>query len=221
MDEKQLADFMRFAQKYRYKFRKIAEATKNEYSTDDVQSEAWILIDAWLQEDPPISLDSPEDINRLFGYLYSKLVKHTEKKIRYSTRFEHYAYGEADEPHPLLNQLSAPTDTQPLEMLLALEAAAEQPAQPESHVSRASAYLYLVELHKNNMKLVADHLLISLSYCYYRLREARTIAITQYDLPDTVGKLDDAFVPGPWRSFRLSASHTNLTNHSYFNLPLF
>src|SRR3546814_19118545 len=102
-----------------------------------------------------------------------------------------------------MNKLGAPETSQPLQILLVLEAAADQPREPQSHESRAGAYLYLLQHHRNKMRSVADQLLISLSYCYYRFNEALEMARNQCDFPDTIGLLSTAFPPGPWRSFRL------------------
>lgn len=206
MDDDKLAEFLQFAKKYRHKFWQIAKATKREYVPDDVQNEAWLLAKEWELNETPINFDNSEDIDKLFAFLYTKLVNHTERKIRNGVRLDHYSYGDGseDEVHPLMNKLAAPESTQPLEILLALEAAAELPPEPESHESRAGAYLYLLRYHNNKMKDVADHLLISLSYCYFRFNEAREMARIQYVLSDTVGKSGSAFFPGPWRPFRIT-----------------
>jgi hypothetical protein len=206
MDDNNLADFLQFAKKHQRKFAQIAKATKQEYGREDVQNEAWVLIAEWKSSKAPIRLDDAQDIDRLFGYLYNKLVKGSEKKIRNSVRLDHYSYGDSsgEEAHPLMNKLAAPENTQPLEILLALEAAAELPSDPEPHESRAAAYLYLLQQHHNNMKYVAEYLLISLSYCYFRVNEAREMARTQHILPDTTRKSRMTFSPGPWRSFRLT-----------------
>src|SRR3546814_7569241 len=84
-----------------------------------------------------------------------------------------------------MNKLGAPETSQPLQILLVLEAAADQPREPQSHESRAGAYLYLLQHHRNKMRSVADQLLISLSYCYYRFNEALEMARNQCDFPDT------------------------------------
>jgi hypothetical protein len=205
MDNDKLADFLQFAKKYRQKFKQIASATKQEFAPDDVQIEAWILIEERELGEASIHLHDPQDIDRLFALLYVKLVKNAERKIRNSVRLDHYSYGDSeDEVHPLMNKLAASGDTQPLEILLAREAAIDLLNEPESHESRAAAYLYLLQYHHNKMKCVADHLLISLSYCYFRFNEAREMARTQCVLPDTIGKSSGAFFPGPWRTFRLA-----------------
>lgn len=205
MDDDKLADFLLFAQKHQKKFKQIANATGQEYAPEDAQGEAWLLVEVLESGKAPINLHNLQDIDRLFACLYVKLVKRSEKNICYSVRLDHYSYGDSDdEAHPLMNKLAAPESSQPLEVLLAAEAAADLPQEPEPHESRAAAYLYLLKYHNNKMKDVADYLLISLSYCYFRVGEARKMVSTQCALPDTIGKPSKAFLPGPWRSFRLS-----------------
>jgi len=205
MDDSRFAEFMQFSRQYRHKFRQIANATRNECEHGDVQNEAWILVERWEQAGTPIDFDNPQDIDKLFSFLYNKLVNHVEKKIRNAVRLDHYSSGDNSENgvHPLMNKLGAPEGSQPLQLLLASESAADQARVPEPHESRAGAYLYLLQHHRNKMQSVADELLISLSYCYYRFNEALEMARSQCDLPDTIGKLSPAFSPGPWRSFRL------------------
>ena len=157
MDDDKLADFLQFAQKHQKKFKQIANATDQEYAPEDVQSEAWLLFDVQESDKAPINLHNPQDIDRLFAYLYVKLVKRNEKNIRYSVRLDHYSYGDSeDEAHPLMNKLAAPESSQPLEVLLAAEAAVDLPQEPEPHESRAAAYLCLLKYHNNKMKDDAD-----------------------------------------------------------------
>jgi hypothetical protein len=55
----------------------------------------------------------------------------------------------------------------------------------------------------NRMALVAPHLLISLSYCYKRVSEARLLAEHQMPLPEEAVTGKDDFLPGAWRSFQI------------------
>src|SRR3546814_20222952 len=106
MDDDKLADFLQFAQKYKNKLKQIGNATKQEYTFEDVQHEAWILVETWRPDGIPINLCDSRDIDRLFAYLYAKLVKHNEKNIRYSVRLDHYSYGDSeDEAHPLMRTM--------------------------------------------------------------------------------------------------------------------
>jgi hypothetical protein len=197
--------FVQFAKKYRGKFQRIAAATRRELEPDDVMSEAWMLTKEWELAGTPIRFDDSAYVDKLFSHLYPKLVTYADKKIRNGVRLDHWEYGDDPETdsHPLMNRLVAAEGDQPLEALLALEAAAEQPPEPGPHETRASAYLFLMQRYDNCMRDVARHLMISLSYCYYRLNEAREMVSRQCALPDTVGQSANGFIPGPWRSFRL------------------
>lgn len=198
--------FAQFAKKYRGKFRRIAAATRRELEPDDVMGEAWVLTKEWEFAGTPIRFDDPAYVDKLFSHLYRQLVDYTDKKIRNGVRLDHWAYGNdpKTDSHPLMNRLVAAEGDQPLEALLSMEAAAEQPPEPGPHETRASAYLFLIQHFDNRMRDVARHLMISLSYCYYRLNEAREMVSRQCALPDTVGQSANGFIPGPWRSFRLT-----------------
>src|SRR3546814_10778572 len=78
MDDDKLADFLQFAQKYKNKLKQIGNATKQEYTFEDVQHEAWILVETWRPDGIPINLCDSRDIDRLFAYLYAKLVRSEE-----------------------------------------------------------------------------------------------------------------------------------------------
>lgn len=205
MVDKGQAAFSHFAKKYRRKFQSIASATRRELEPDDVQGEAWQMTKEWELKGVPISFGDPEYIDKLFSHLYQKLVKYGDKKVRTGVRLDHWAYGDNPEmdSHPLMNRLVAAESDQPLEALLAREALAEQLLEPGPHDTRASAYLCLVRHYGNCMRDVANHLLISLSYCYYRFNEAREMETRQCALPSAAGQPVSDFIPGPWRSFRL------------------
>ncbi len=109
MDDDRLAEFMQFSRKYRYKFRRIAKATRNECEHDDVQNEAWILVERWEQAGTSIDFDNQKDIDKLFSFLYNKLVKHVEKKIRNTVRLAE---------HDLLNTATCFLRSWPAELRL-------------------------------------------------------------------------------------------------------
>src|SRR3546814_11478599 len=116
MDDDKLADFLQFAQKYKNKLKQIGNATKQEYTFEDVQHEAWILVETWRPDGIPINLCDSRDIDRLFASLYAKLVKHNEKNIRYSVRLDNYSYGDSeDEAHQLMRQLNGQACSKNLE----------------------------------------------------------------------------------------------------------
>jgi len=80
--------------------------------------------------------------------------------------------------------------------------------QRKSHVSRATAYLYILRHYHNKKVHVGNHLLISLPNYHFRLNEARKTGRTQYMHSDSMGKLGSAFFPGSWCSSN-SANRTD------------
>ena len=95
--------------------------------------------------------------------------------------------------------LAAESHYDPLNALIQAE---EDEPELNAHQSLAGAYLQLLRRFDNRMAGVADHLLISVSYCYRRCAHARHLAVYQCPLPPTAAADDAAFVPGAWRRFR-------------------
>ncbi len=200
------AQFIQFSKKYYSTFERISAATRLELSPGDVENEAWLLAKEWELEGIPARFDDRSYVDKLFSHLYQKLVRYNEKNLRYAVRTDHWIYGDESEssPHPLLNKLASDEGSQPLESLLAREEAKNQPVEPGPDETRAGAYLCLIRRYNNRMKCVANHLMISLSYCYYRFNEAIEAEGKQCAIPCTIERQGNVFTPGPWRSFRLS-----------------
>lgn len=184
---------------------RISRATRGEYELTDVQSEAWLLAQDVAQTKKWIvDFSRREEQEKFLSYLYQHLVRYSELVVRNAVRLDHSPKGDAnDEPHPLLGILMADEGHEPLAILLLAEAARSQPAEPDVHHSLASAYLCLLRRLDNDMRSVANHLLISLSYCYQRIAQARKLAHTQLVLPPTLSDPASRFMPKPWRKERV------------------
>lgn len=197
--------FERFLRDRRRNLQTIAKHTEQEFSLEDVQGEAWILAFE-LQEERgiPTHFADPSYQDQLCRFLYQKLVRYAETTVRYAVKLDHWAFGDDPEhdSHPLLNKLSAEAGSDPLECLMAREDSVER-ADPSPHQSRASAYIRLLQHCDNRMREVACHLLISLSYCYHRFNEAMAMAQCQLVLPQALPLADEAFMPQPWRPFKI------------------
>jgi len=152
-----------------------------------------------------IDLENPTHQEMLLSHLYQELVRYTELQVRHAVRLDHSPCGEEGESHPLAHILSAPDHYDPA---VALDAA-EQSAlttlddEPSPHLSLAAAYLHLVRHFDNRMRDVADHLLISVGYCYRRLRTARLFAALQQPIPIKHTTEEAGFLPSAWRRFKL------------------
>lgn len=211
------SDFAAFAKKYKSKFRKISAATKGEHEADDVQAEAWLMVEK-IKAKQGFEIDflNPAHVDLLFSYLYQQLVNYDEKTIRMAVRLDAWDYGDDPEhdSHPLLNKLRSDPADDPLAML-ELKEAENREWQVSPHHSRAAAYLKLLEHCDNNIAVLATYLLISTSWCYRCYNRARHTVERQMQLPET---LRSDFMPRTWRKFQLI--RTSLPQQRSFNFHL-
>jgi len=136
-------------------------------------------------------------------------VRYTELNVRHAVRLDHSTNGNEDEAHPLMNMLAADEHFDPaVAVARDQEAAVLDDADPLPHESLAGAYVHLLRRFDNRMTAVADHLLISLGYCYHRCSHAKILAMHQRTLP--TGSASVEFIPKPWRPYRLVARPVQL-----------
>jgi hypothetical protein len=199
------ASFANFLVARKKDLQRIARATRGECELADVQNEAWLL----AQELPQskgwvVDFSNHEQQEKFLSYIYQQLVRYTELVVRNAVRLDHNPNGDAsDEPHPLFGMLAAADSDDPLAALLRAEAEKLHEAEPDVHHSLASAYLWLLRRLDYDMRSVANHLLISLSYCYQRFAHARKLAHAQLVLPPTLSDPNGRFMPKPWRKERV------------------
>ena len=201
--------FMRFLERRKPALQRISRHTRGESSLDEVQSEAWLMIDTFACKSVVIDLDDPVHQDRLIAHLYQHLVRYTELNVRHAVRLDHAPNGDDAHAHPLMNLLTAGPQYDPVNALM--QAEEEPDACPTGHQSLAGAYLQLLRRFDNRMLDVADHLLISVSYCYRRCAHARRLAVHQHPLPSTPAADDVMFVPGAWRRFRMMRKQVQLS----------
>lgn len=144
---------------------------------------------------------------RLLAYVFQKLVTYADRKIRHATRLDdgEDSEGVESEGQAIARKLAAPGSTEPLVALLAQEAAARAPPEPRPRQSPAAAWLVLLRRFDNRMQRVANHLLISLSYCYRCYGRARMLAIAQHPLRDASRR---KLAPRAWRPFQIIRAPT-------------
>src|SRR3546814_3651896 len=71
----------------------------------------------------------------------------TDTLFPYTTLFRSYSYGDSeDEAHPLMSKLKAPDSSQPLDVLLAREAATDLPQEPERSEEHTSELQSLMRI---------------------------------------------------------------------------
>lgn len=182
---------------------RIARMTRGECQYEDVCNEAWMLaLELQAHALPEFDFADVACQEKLLARLFQRLVRYTETHCRYAVRLDHGMPGHEEDGHPLLRTLAASDAEEPLNRLLARqdrEAQANEVIDP--HASLAGAYVYLLKTFDNRMRMVAEHLLISLSYAYRCCARARLWA--GHQLPIPLGVPGSTFDPKPWRPFRI------------------
>ncbi len=203
--------FIEFIDAHRHDLARISRATRGEASPEDVQAEAWLLIADLIGKGHQIDLRDAQHRQWILARLYQSLVRYTELNVRYAVRLDHGR--EEGEAHPLSHVLAANDMYDPEQALLHFQEQARLGEQTDLNpqLSLASAYLYLLDHLDNRMAAMAEHLRISLSYCYRRCAHARTWAVHQQGLPAAAMASDPAFIPGAWRRFRLRRTPIQLS----------
>lgn len=198
--------FETFLRSCRSALKRISAHSRGEYQLSDVEGEAWLLAEELRLERAIVpEFGCVEYQQKIISYLYQKLVRYSELNVRHAIRLDH-APGDAlkDGAHPLLAKLAAAEQFEPLAALLEREAAtSDGNDEPAAYESPAAAYLQLLQRFDNRMLDLANHLLISRSWCYNRVNAALRLATTQWPLPKEAFAAAGGLEPRTWRKFRV------------------
>lgn len=206
MDGVSAETFARFLRDHDDELKRIARASRSEWSTDDVRNEAYVLASGIGSKlGRSLDLAEAEDALLLIRWLYNHCVKYTETVVRYATRLDHSDSDDERDHHWLQDRLAADDGADPLSLLVAGEVAAPEPDDPDPYHSPAAAMISLFQRFDQRMTDVAAFLLISVSWCYACCRQARAQASTQRPLPHELVVGTDAEALRPWRRYKLPA----------------
>jgi hypothetical protein len=214
------AAFEQFALQRKKDLQRIARHTRGEYQFSDVVNEAWVVAHE-LPAGKGVAVDllNVASQNLVLSHVYQHLVRYAEQNVRRAVQLDHAPGGgdQDGDAHPLTYLLISDDGRDPLALLIEHETASNVDLEVDGHASLAAAYVRLLRRFDNRMRAVAEHLLISVSYAYRRCAQARLLAVHQVPVPFAVG---DAFVPGPWRPFRLCRRPVQLAFDFDEELPL-
>jgi len=198
----QWAAFEQFVGQNKSAFRRIAYGTRGEYEPGDIETEALLLaLKLSDSQDLPINFDDAAYRSTLLGRLYQRLTKYSCSPTKFAVRLDQGIGENEDQPHPLANTLASDGGRDPLALLIDRESAVFAHIRSANHFSLAAAYVRLLECFNYHLLAVADHLLITVSQTQAHLRYAGLLA--RHQEPLSLPMPSKAFVPGPWRKFRL------------------
>jgi hypothetical protein len=169
-----------------------------------VEQDAWLIAcDLAETQDVAAYLASPEHQEMLLRYLYQHVVRYRERKIRHAIRLDQDRE-EGPDKYDLLSNSSARDIPDPLAALIARESERLQDDEPSPHGSVAGAYAYLLRNYGDNMRALADYLLISVSYCYRCYARAGQLARSQHSIFCGATHDDKTVLPPRrWRNYRV------------------
>ncbi len=187
----------------------IARHTSGEYEFQDVVGEVFLMAaDIGQRRKYPIDWSSRTDQDQVLAYVYQKLIRYEERTVRFAVRLDKSKDDEnGDFVHPIARTLVSDGGRDPLAIVVEREM--QKTTRVELRYCLATAYVRLLQHFDNRMLLVADHLLISLAHAYRCCKKARLLASTQSPMPGKT--MAESFLPGPWRTFRLSRTPKQLS----------
>lgn len=184
------------------KWRQIERASRGDHEFEDVESAARKQCYEWAAKSgQPIDWADAALVDRFKGRLYNQFVKYTEQHHRTAVRLDHPPPDVDGDRHPMADRLAV-SSGDPLSLLMAAEDLPDDFKLVERAHSLAAAYVRLARHFRNDVRALADYLLISRSWTYRRLRQARTLAEQQAPIPFTPSR-KKLPLPRPWRSRRV------------------
>ena len=187
-----VSTYTRFLNDRRADLRRIARATRGEATLEDIEQSVWLLAQE-LGERRGYTLDllNPTDQDLLLRRLYNRFVKYTEKLVRYAVRIDEEADDEkAGAGATIARLLAAPSESDPVVILMREEAAEELELMIRRSYSEAVAYLVLLRRFQWSMQVLADALRIVLGTLRQRIERAIDMVKVQPSLFDGIAVID-------------------------------
>ncbi|HEV2541029.1 MAG TPA: hypothetical protein VGU03_15155 [Frateuria sp.] len=196
----EFADYLAFLDECRPNLRSIARRTQGEHSAEDIGQEALLMAgEIRTRKGLAMRFADPGYRRLLLGYLFQHFVRYAETTVRYAQRQRRDADGE--DAGFLIDALPSDPGLDPLHAWSEVEDA--RSTEPDPQQSQASAYLHLFGCCGNDTRRLADRLMISVSHCYRRLAQARTVAQWQHAMGVRCTDGDGRpLQPRTWRRFR-------------------
>lgn len=176
---------------------RLAKATNDSTTIEDVQQEVWITADQLsCKLGYKIDFSNTRHQDLVLAWTYQRLVRYCEQILRYS-----YDLGpDSGKDRPALSEiLESDIDEDPATLL---EPGHGNLTEPDADASVGAAWLTLLRLCDNRMIMVARFLKISVLHSYRCYSRVLRLTDVQGHLPFT-GAMGGEFKPRPWRRFRV------------------
>lgn len=186
---------------------RLACWAQQEVTLEDLKNEAWLIaFDIERKRGYPVNFADVMDQDEVIGWLFIKHVKNADKKIRRAIRLDQDLENDhgGNVNHTLLNLLTAPTGSDPLQALLYREdithRAAEIPPVAKSSYSEAAAYAVVMVRFEGSRINAAAYLAISVATLRKRHQRANDWIKIQSSLFDGIVFIELDFLPPQGRA---------------------
>lgn len=193
--------FQSFIAKMKASFQRIARATKNELTVDDLHNDAWVIaLDIGDRRGRPIDFSDPEDQELVLGALHVQNVRRGDWNMRRSVRIDQDPDGD-DGGATLIDRLPAQASSDPLVSLLLRESALHTDKILAASYSQAAAYVVVFVHFNNDREQVCTYLVISDGTLSRRITVAAETVKAQPSLFDRIECIPSNFMPPPGKQY--------------------
>ena len=194
--------FQSFLTTMKSRLQRIARATKNEVSVEDLHGDAWIAADEiGKKRGREIDFADPKDQKLILGALNIRNVKRPEKNVRYAARTDATPADEDGNPAGWTDRLHADEAADPLVTLLLREGYVDPEIMLANSYSQASAYIRAIRNFQGSKERVCAHLAISESGFRRRVSFAAGTVRVQPSMFDRVERIPANFMPQQGRAY--------------------
>ncbi len=190
--------FQAFLNSCRADLRRIAGHSRGEYSVDDLSGEAWLIAEeVGRKRGFAVDLSNSDDQQFILARLYNKLIRFTEKNLRFAVRLDRN--WDSDDSEYAVNRLarllSAPEEFDPLVRMQAEEDQSGAWKLVEHSYSQASAYVILLDRFNWELDMLARSLNLVTAVLRRRMLKSGMHMKYQPSLFDRIQSVERDFVP--------------------------
>jgi hypothetical protein len=186
--------FQSFIAKMKAGFHRIAKATRNEMTVDDLHNDAWIIaLDIGERRGRPIDFADPADQDLVMRSVNLQNVRRGDWNMRRSVRIDQEP--KSDEGLKWVERLPARASSDPLVFLLARESARDIDGLLAASYSQATAYAITFSNLKNNRRTICKYLAVSDGALTRRAAGAADTMKRQSSIFDRIERVPSTFMP--------------------------
>lgn len=181
-------------------FRRIAAATKGEFTAEDLHGEAWLIGDHLAgKRGEPIDWADPRDQDLIFSVIYFQKVKKERKRRTLERPLE--IENDDGETFSWCSMIPASEELDPLERLVAKDDLSDIERLLAQSYSQAAAYVMVYYHFGNCRDKICAYLLVAVGTWYRLMRNAKAIFDVQPSLFDRISQIAEDFMPLPRRQY--------------------